>query len=181
MCDGSATLSPSHPGTVSTGSHGARRELLVVTGLSRAHVLWPQGSASAVSHYSTGDSGVAAGDGRMNPAQAISNRIVTDNEVDRALHFLANNARELGQAKARMVKAGHMLKHVEALEYKLSSAGSIEARKAEARTSERYLSAITEDAEACGEYEMMRALREAAALKIESWRSEQATYRSMKL
>lgn len=117
----------------------------------------------------------------MNQGQAISNRIVTDNEVDRALHFLANNARELGSAKARMVKAGHMLKHIEALEYKLSTAGSIEARKAEARTSDRYLAAITEDAEACGEYEMMRALREAAALKIESWRSEQATYRSMKL
>lgn len=117
----------------------------------------------------------------MNQAQAASNRIVTDNEVDRALHFLANNARELGQAKARMVKAGHMMKHVEALQYKLSNATSIEARKADARTSEAYVQALNEDAEACGEYEMMRALREAAALKIESWRSEQATYRSMKL
>lgn len=117
----------------------------------------------------------------MNQAQAVANRIITDNEVDRALHFLANNAKEIGNAKARMVRAGHMLKHIEALEYKLSNATNMEGRKADARTSTRYVEAIEEDALAAGEYETLKALREAAALKIESWRSEQATYRSMKL
>lgn len=117
----------------------------------------------------------------MNQAQAMQNRIITDHEVDRALHFLMNNAKEIGNAKARMVRAGHMLKHIEALEYKLSNATNMEGRKADARTSGRYLAAIEEDAAAAGEYETLKALREAAALKIESWRSEQATYRSMRI
>ncbi len=117
----------------------------------------------------------------MNQAQAISTRIITDQEVEKALHFLVANAKEIGRAKARMIRAGHMLKHIEALQYKMSDASNMEGRKADARTSAAYLEAIEEDALAAGEYETLRALRESAALKIESWRSEQATYRSMKL
>lgn len=108
-------------------------------------------------------------------------RIVTESELEKALDFLRDNARALGEAKARAVRAGHNLKHIEALEFKLSTATSNDRRQADARTSARYIAAIEEDALAAGEYETMRALREAAALKIESWRSEQATYRSMKL
>jgi len=43
------------------------------------------------------------------------------------------------------------------------------------------MDAANEEAEAAGAFEKMRALREAAALKIEAWRSEQANYRSMKI
>ncbi len=108
-------------------------------------------------------------------------RIVTEAELEKALDFLRDNARALGDAKARVVRAGHMLKHIEALEFKMSDATSNDKRQADARTSKAYLDAIVEDAEAAGAYETMRALREAAALKIESWRSEQATYRAMKI
>jgi len=108
-------------------------------------------------------------------------RIVTETELEKALDFLRDNAKALGEAKARVVKAGHYLKHVEALEFKKSEAKSAEAKKADARTSEAYLAAVYEDADAAGQYEMMKALREAAALKIESWRSEQATWRAMKI
>jgi hypothetical protein len=111
----------------------------------------------------------------------MQQRIVTETELEKALDFLRDNARALGDAKARVVRAGHMLKHIEALHFKLSNATSNDKRQADARTSEAYLEAITEDAEAAGAYETMRALREAAALKIESWRSEQATYRAMKI
>lgn len=108
-------------------------------------------------------------------------RIVTETELEKALDFLRDNARALGEAKERVVKAGHMLKHIESLEFKKSEAKSAEAKKADARTSDAFVEAILEDAKAAGEYEMMRALREAAALKIESWRSEQATWRAMKI
>lgn len=108
-------------------------------------------------------------------------RIVTETELEKALDFLRDNAKAIGDAKARVVRAGHMIKHVEALHFKLSDASSNDKRQADARTSDAYLSAIVEDAEAAGAYETMKALREAAALKIESWRSEQANYRSMKL
>jgi dsRNA-specific ribonuclease len=108
-------------------------------------------------------------------------RIVTEVELEKALDFLRDNAKALGEAKARVVKAGHMLKHLEALEYKKSDSKTTEAKKADARTSEAFVAAIIEDAEAAGAYEMMKSLREAAALKIESWRSEQANYRAMRV
>lgn len=108
-------------------------------------------------------------------------RIVTETELEKALDFLRDNARALGDAKARTVRAGHNLKHIEALEFVRSEASSAEKKKAEARTSAAYIEAIDEDANAAGEYETMRALREAAALKIEAWRSEQSNFRAMKL
>ena len=106
-------------------------------------------------------------------------RIVNDEEVEKALDWLRDSAQAIGDAKARLISAGHMIKHVEALEFKLSSEKSADARRADARCSERYMEAITEDAVAAGEYEKMKALREAAALKIETWRTEQANYRRM--
>jgi hypothetical protein len=108
-------------------------------------------------------------------------RIVTETELEKALDFLRDSARDIGAAKARCVRAGHMLKHVEALEYKASSASNIEGRKADARTAPSYLEAINEDADAAGAYEVLKSLREAAALKIEAWRSEQANYRAMRI
>lgn len=115
------------------------------------------------------------------PERAESKRIVTDFELEKALDFLRDNAAAIGEAKARTVRAGHMLRHVEALQFKMSDERSAEARKADARCSDRYVEAMEEDAVAAGEYEKLRALREAAALKIESWRSEGANYRAMKL
>lgn len=108
-------------------------------------------------------------------------RIVTEPEVEKALDFLRDGARAIGDAKARVIRAGHMLKHIEALEFKLSDATSNDKRQADARTSERYVEAIEEDAAAAGDFERLKALREAAALRIEAWRSESATFRSMKL
>lgn len=108
-------------------------------------------------------------------------RIVSDEDFAKALDWLRDSARDLGLAKERTVRAGHMLKHVEALMMKASEEKSAEARKADARCSERWLKAVEEDAIAAGEYETLRALREAAALKIEAWRSEQANFRAMKI
>lgn len=108
-------------------------------------------------------------------------RVADEREVARALDWLRDSAQEIGLAKARLVKAGHMVKHVEALMMRASDAKSAEMRKADARCSDRWIAAIEEEAEAAGEYEKLKALREAAAAKIDSWRTEQATYRSMKI
>lgn len=113
--------------------------------------------------------------------QKPSGVIVDEAEVEAALDWLRDSAAGIGEAKERTVKAGHMLRHIEALEFKISMASGVEAKKADARTSDRYVSAIVEDAEAAGEYERMKALREAAALKIETWRTQSSNFRSMKL
>ena len=108
-------------------------------------------------------------------------RLVTDENLEAALCWLRDHAVEIGKAKARAVKAEHMLKHIEALEFKASIASSNDAKKADARVSARYLAAIIEDAEAAGEYERLKSLREAAAMRIEAWRTEAANFRAMRI
>lgn len=108
-------------------------------------------------------------------------RIVTEEELEKALDWLRDSAQEMGRCKGRLVKAQHMLGHIEALLSLKSDQSSDMKRKAEARSSEKFLEAIDEEAEAAAEFEKMKALREAAALKIETWRSEQANYRALKV
>lgn len=114
-------------------------------------------------------------------APVAAPRLISDTELEKALDWLRDNAAAIGDAKYRAKKAENMVKHIEALEFKASDARSAEARKADARTSERWIKAIEEDALAAGDYERLRGLREAAAMKIEAWRSEQANFRSMKI
>jgi hypothetical protein len=106
---------------------------------------------------------------------------ISDESVERALDWLRDFAPVIGKAKERTVLAGHMLKHIEALLSKASDEKTVDAKKNDARTDKRYVEAIREDAVAAGEYERLKALREAAALKIEAWRSEQANFRAMKI
>lgn len=108
-------------------------------------------------------------------------RIVTDEELEKALDWLRDNAKEMGDAKAETIRASHMMKVVKALGMKLHNEKPISHQEREAIASEEYRKALERDAVAAGEYEKMRALREAAALKIEAWRTEAANYRAMKI
>lgn len=111
----------------------------------------------------------------------MSNQLVSDAAVELALDWLRDNADEIGKAKEEAVKADHMLKHVKALAMKQHAALPVSAQTREAEASEQYLAAIERTAKAAGEFERLRGLREAAALKIETWRSASANYRAMKL
>lgn len=108
-------------------------------------------------------------------------RVVPEVELSKALDFLRDSAADMGKAKERIVKAENMVKHTEALLMRASDAKSAEMRKADARCDQRWIDATTEEALAAGEYEKLKALREAAALKIEAWRSEQANFRAMRV
>lgn len=110
----------------------------------------------------------------------MNKRIVTDEDLDKALSWLRDNAHDMGEAKKRAVMANNMLRHIKALEMK-KHGGPVSAQEREAYASDAYQRALYEDAVAAGEYEKMKSLREAAALKIEAWRSEQANFRSMKI
>lgn len=107
--------------------------------------------------------------------------IVSDGQLNDALDWLVRNAGEMGRAKARLIRAERMVGHIEALLIKASEEKSDTKRKADARASARYLAAINEEADAAGEFEKMRSLREAASMKIEAWRSEQANFRALKV
>lgn len=111
----------------------------------------------------------------------MSHRIVTDEQLSQALDWLRDNAAALGEAKRQAVLTEKMGKHIKALEMKKHSELGVSAQEREAYASEAYQRALYAEAKAAGEFEAMRALREAAALKIEAWRSEQANFRSMKI
>src|SRR3954465_5179464 len=109
------------------------------------------------------------------------NQLVSDEAVQRALDWLVENANEIGNRKREAVKAEHMLKHVKALVMSLHKDLPVSAQEREACASPEYLAALEKTAEAAGDFEKMKSLREAAALRIEVWRSMGANYRAMKL
>lgn len=111
----------------------------------------------------------------------MDNQLVTDAEVEKALDWLRDSANDIGEAKRRAVKAEHMLKHTKAVAMKLHASLPVSAQEREALASEQYVTALDEAAEAAGDFEKMKSLREAAALKIEVWRSMGANYRAMKI
>ena len=111
----------------------------------------------------------------------MNNELVSEAEVQKALDWLRDNAAEIGRTKREAVKHDHMLKATRAMAMKLSGESSLGAQEREALCSEQYTDAIDRAADAAGKYEEMRALREAAALKIEAWRTASSNYRSMKI
>ncbi len=111
----------------------------------------------------------------------MNNQLVSDEDVEKALDWLRDNADEIGNAKRDAVRADHMLKHTKALAMKLYNTMPVSAQEREALASDQYLVALDRAADAAGEFERMKSLREAAALKIEVWRSMGANYRAMKL
>lgn len=111
----------------------------------------------------------------------MSRSFVTEEEVEKALDWLRDNADDIGAAKAAAIRTERMVKHIEALLMKEYTDLPVAAQKREAMASERYLKAIEEEATAAGEFERLKGLREAAALKIEAWRSASANYRAMKI
>lgn len=111
----------------------------------------------------------------------MSNELVSDSDVQKALDWLRDNAEEIGMAKASAILTERLTKHVKAIEMKRHNELSVSAQEREAYASKVYLDALHEEAAAAGDYERLRALREAAAMKIETWRSASANYRAMKI
>lgn len=114
----------------------------------------------------------------IGPRQTPTPAPEMDEDITKAIEFLIHSAGEIGRAKERSERAGKMIGHIEALMAKASDEKSADARKMEARASEKYLEAINECAEAEGEMAKLYSLRQAATMKIEAWRTFCATQRS---
>lgn len=111
----------------------------------------------------------------------MSNQLVSEAEVERALDFLRDSAQQIADAKADIIRAEHQLKHIKAITMKHCGETSAAAQEREAVASESYQENYFAIAKAYAEYERLKALREAAAAKIEAWRTASSNYRSMKL
>lgn len=111
----------------------------------------------------------------------MNNTLVSEDDVQKALDWLRDHADDIGEAKANAIRAERMVKHIKALEMKKHAGLPVTAQEREAHASQAYLDALEAEAVAAGEFEKARSLREAAALKIEVWRSSSANYRAMKV
>lgn len=106
----------------------------------------------------------------------MSEPIVTDKKVEKALDFLADTDEELAKLKADVGRTEHLAKVAEALAFKLAD-GNNEERKAEARVADQVQERWEAHFKAVGAFEMIRAKRERAAITIDLWRSLQANRR----
>jgi hypothetical protein len=106
--------------------------------------------------------------------------IVSEEEVERALTYLRDSAKEIRRLTEQARKAEHMLKHRKAL-LMMSFTGSAAHREMEAVADTTYFASLISEAKAAGALAEAKALREAAAMRIEVWRTQSSNWRSMKL
>ena len=99
-------------------------------------------------------------------------------EARKAVDFLIDSAAEYAAARADQARTENMLRVVKSLAMKASGEKSAAAQEREAYASTEYRDAITELFEATKQAEKLRALREAARMKIEAWRSFNSNLRS---
>ena len=96
---------------------------------------------------------------------------VTEAQVETALGFLVETSTLLGELVEQAHNKESMVKHTHALEMKKWNEQSVGAQQREAYASQRYLEAITEDAQAAGALAELRARREAAMTTISVYQS----------
>ena len=107
--------------------------------------------------------------------------MISEEAVETAVHWLASHAEEAAEAKAQRVYAQEMRKSLKAILMNESDAKTASEREAEAYAHPRYQEHLTKLKAAVFEDEKIGALREAAKMRIEAWRSQQANYRSITL
>jgi hypothetical protein len=110
----------------------------------------------------------------------MAHEIVSDEEVERALTYLRDSAKDIRRLTEQARKAEHMLKHRKALLMK-SFDGSAAHREMEATADNTYFASLITDARATAALAEAKALREAAAMRIEVWRTQSSNFRSMKV
>jgi hypothetical protein len=104
--------------------------------------------------------------------------LITEQEVDRALQYLRDQAEADAQARANRLYMEHWIKTVLAQEMAKSSATSIAASEVGARISGPYVDALGAYKEAIADDEKRRFLRAAAEARIDAWRTQESSRRA---
>ena len=106
---------------------------------------------------------------------------VSEDDVQSAVDFLYNSAPKIGAAAAEVQKAHAMLRHVKALAMKACDQKAVSGQEREAYASSEYRDAIEAEFEAVKAFQTLKAQREAAAARIDCWRSANANRRNVRL
>ena len=104
--------------------------------------------------------------------------MISDDEIDRALAYLRDNADKDAQARAERLYMEQWIKSVLAEEQSKVNAPSMAAAEMGARISAPYVAALAAYKAAIHEDERRRFLRAAAETKIEAWRTQEASKRA---
>ena len=107
--------------------------------------------------------------------------MITDDEIDTAVHWLASHAEEAARARAERVYCEEYRKSLKAILASQSNEKAEAAKERSAYAHPKYLEHLEALKKAVLEDEKNRALRGAAEMKIEAWRSQEANKRSIKL
>lgn len=104
--------------------------------------------------------------------------MISEQDIDRALNYLRDNAEKDAQARAERLYMEQWIKTVLAQEMGKSAATSVSAQEVGARVSEIYVAALQAYRQAIYEDERRRFLRSAAETKIEAWRTMSSNERA---
>lgn len=107
--------------------------------------------------------------------------MITEHQVQESVDYLFDSAVAAAQARANRAVLEQGLKRVKAVAMQMVADKTLGVQEREAYASPNYKLALDGLKEAIFEDEKMRALRDAHAARIEAWRTQQATVRSMKL
>ena len=103
---------------------------------------------------------------------------ITDDEIDKALDYLRDNARDAAQARANRVYVTEYRKVLKAQLMKEHSTLSAVLQEREAYSDPRYIQHLEAIREAVEIDESHSFLRDAADAKIEAWRTQSSNTRA---
>ncbi len=106
---------------------------------------------------------------------------ISEDEVERALDYLRDDAGPAAQAKADRIYVEEFRKVMKAQIMKEHDEKPLGAQEREAYADERYIAHLDAIRDAVAADERHRFLREAASAKINAWQTQSANERAMKL
>lgn len=103
--------------------------------------------------------------------------MITEEEIQRAVDYLRDSAREAAQARAERLYLESWIKTVRAQEILASEAKTASEREAEGHASPKYLEALNAYKASVEADERFRFLRDAAEARIQAWQTMSANQR----
>lgn len=104
--------------------------------------------------------------------------MITDDEIEKAVEYLRNNARPAAQAKANRIYMEEFRKVVKAQIMREHSASALGTQEACAYSDPRYKQHLEALREAVEKDEYNKWMMVAAEAKVEAWRTQQANQRA---
>jgi len=105
--------------------------------------------------------------------------MLTQDDMEESVHWIIDNARALGLARRKMILTERMTERLKAVMMKKHMDLAVSAQEREAKASEEMHQAYIDEANAAGEFEYLRSLRDAHIARIEAWRSLESSARAL--